>query len=105
MRHFRPHIAWIMLIATFAIALPRTWVHDCNNGYDEHVGHGDAGNYDQIDHESCPLCDYAPASSFQSVAIPYLVAPTTCCAHVMLRSQICAPAQVSACSLRGPPIA
>jgi hypothetical protein len=105
MRHFRPYIAWIMLIAIFAIALPRTWVHDCNNGYDEHESHGDAGNYDQIDHEICALCDYAPASSFAPAQVIALAAPLEFGFTATPLNSLLSSAQVENCSLRGPPIA
>jgi hypothetical protein len=103
MHRFRSHIAWIMLLATFAIALPRTWVHDCDQ--DQHQQQGDAGSHDQIDHENCPICDYAPASPFAHTQVIQLAAPTEFAVEATPFTSLLSSSQVQLCSLRGPPIA
>lgn len=105
MRRFRPYIAWIMLLATFAIALPRTWVHACCNDADAPRAQSDAGSHTQIDHESCPVCDYAPATPFNAAYQPRLVAPTAFVASESRLVIACLTATVSRNFLRGPPCA
>ena len=105
MRRFRPYIAWIMLLATFAIALPRTWVHECCNDAEATHAQGDAGDHDHIDHANCPVCEYAPTSPFTAVYQPRLLAPVAFMARAPRLVLCCATPDVDRNFLRGPPCA
>ncbi len=105
MQRIRSYIAWIMLVATMATAMPRTWVHDCNNGWDEHQLHGQAGSHDQIEHENCPICDFAPTSSVQPLLVLQLTAPTDHSPQQTTFTSILSNPILGPQSQRGPPAA
>jgi hypothetical protein len=105
MRQRRPYFAWFLLIATLAIALPRTWVHDCAHDLSAHQTHGNGSPDDRLDHARCPICDYAPTAPFQAATLLLL----TEAAHQPIHSLPCIQAhsatQIRLSALRGPPTA
>lgn len=105
MHRLRPYLAGFMLLLAAAIAMPRSWVHACENPWDEHLVHGDAGSQDQVSHPDCPFCDYAPVAAFHPAARFHFGAPGPAAPrHAMA---VATPEQgwVPPPSQRGPPAA
>jgi hypothetical protein len=94
-----------MLVVALAIALPRTWIHDCTDVPGEHLIHNMDGDHAQITHENCPICDYAPASPLAPVLLVALSAPVAEMAIETPVHQAFASPQVRLTAQRGPPTA
>jgi hypothetical protein len=105
MRHLRPYLAWFLLVATMVIALPRTWIHDCTDVEGEHIVHDMGASDDQITHEDCPFCDYAPASPLQPTLVVAGLPPTPFAAILAAAYEAFSAPQVRLTELRGPPMA
>jgi hypothetical protein len=105
MNRFRSYFAWLLLVAVTVISLPRTWVHDCNNTWEERHQQSEKGTHDQVDHESCPICDYSPASSFSEIFLFDLLAPPMAANIECAFPDAISSAALAQLSLRGPPLA
>lgn len=75
MHRLRPHIAMLLVLVATLLALPRNWVHACQDIADSHTAHGGAGTHDRIAHTDCPICDYAPSFAASPV-FDWVMAPS-----------------------------
>lgn len=75
MKRRRIFLAWMLLLVAVTFAVPRTWIHDCSPLGDAHGLHHSAGNHSEIDHASCPICDFAAAPSLEPMQVVELLAP------------------------------
>ncbi|MEY3442500.1 MAG: hypothetical protein RLZZ519_781 [Bacteroidota bacterium] len=75
MKRRRTYLAWMLLLVAVTFAVPRTWIHDCSPLGDAHGLHHEEGDHDEVDHASCPICDFAPTPSIAPMKMAALLAP------------------------------
>jgi hypothetical protein len=102
--HRRQWIATFLLLAAMAFALPRTWIHHCGQTADLHVAHDSDGDHDQLEHDTCSICDFAATPSLQTISSIVLFTPDWPTADEAPLKTAIATVPLFPTDLRGPPM-